>query len=719
MERTTLFLAVTVGILGVGAVFVGAGEDPTTHPDPLPLSTIRSDHPRLWFNSDNVHLLRQRWTDPVYADIVGEYVGENDAISLALEGLATHNAAKCSEAASTVGYEYRRQGDKEAGHVDSISLVFDWCYEYLDADERSDLISKIENLRDEHKNHSSFGIRSWFSWHESFWFSSFAYIASVLAIEGEPDVTSELREAQNVLQNLQEIGDEVRGDGGYREYFYQGTVQTLPLLMWSYATDMDFAARSGFAQNLAGWAVHKLSPTGRGFVRGPGDDVAYESGYMGNVLGAGGFYLLASHFGDPVAQWLGNHLKDDFGQRTHWERRGPSFISLVHYDPDREAMSADQAGMPLTALYDRIGMVHTRSSWGTGHDVVHAWFYNGPATAHSSESQNHFTIWRGNDPLIMRGGNYLGTSCTYKSHYHKESVSNNSLLFSPIGSSTPDDAGSQTLGEASAEKFPVAERVGSWSGQHKYRGEIVYFEDGSQYTIVSGDATPAYEPDWVDSYVRDFVYLKPAIFLIRDRFNTTGVATIRSLVHSRNKPIFVGTPTVVEGDASAGILELDGDGFRLQNGFSEVDFAILWPDHPMLRFVGGAGYEGYADGYNADPETDSQDWLHGTAELEERTRLIEGQWRTEVEIAPSQVDGNLVQALYVSGRNPSERPAYSTRTEGEDLIVNITHDRRTWVVVFPENGVPTVDGRARWPHRVPVIRGQLRAPSDLTRLPFR
>lgn len=708
MDRAILSYGATIAVLSLGIGILDAGQDPTTHPNPLPLSVIRPDHPRIWFNSENVHLLRQRWTDPAYDSIVNKYKGKSDAVSMALEGLATFDEAKCSQAAETVGSEYSPDGDSNLGHVDPISLVFDWCYDYLDPGQKADLISKIVVLRDQHRDDPSNGVRNFFRWHGTYLKNSFAYLASVLAIEGEPGVTSELREAQNVLQNLQELGDEVRGDGGYRAYFSQGNLQTLPFLMWTYATDTDFAMESGFTRNLAKWAAYKLAPSRRGFVRGPGDDVALESGYLKLELDAGGFYLLASHFDDPMAQMLGNLLVSEFGQGRHWNFEGPSFISLIHHKPEFEAETPAQLGMPLTAFFDKIGMVHARSSWKTDSDVVHSWFFNGPAVEHSGQSQNHYTIWRGDDPLIMKGGNYLGSPSAYKNRYHARTISNNSLLFSPMGSDRPDNDGGQDWSfvslDVSAEKYPVADRVGSWRGQHRYRGEIIHFKVAGQYMLVSGDAAVAYNPVNVFGYVRDFVYLKPEIFLIRDRFSTSGVATIRSLIHSRYQPIVAGTPVIVEGDSTAGILEIVSDRFRLQNGASEAGIDVLWPADPTLRFVGGVGYEGYADGYNADPATDSQDWLHGTAELEERTRLIEGQWRTEIEVEPSQADGNLIQSIFVSAREPEVRPSFSVREEGRDLIVIVTHDRRTWIVVFPEDDVPTVTQQS------PAVRRPTRAP---------
>jgi hypothetical protein len=650
----------------------------------------------IWFNSDNIHLLRQRWHSPEYAEIVNWYKNDQSSLSLALEGLATDNPAKCEEAASTVNFVYRPEGSgKLSGFTDEISLVFDWCYHLLDLDQRLFLLSKIQSLRNEHLNNPERGVRNYFRWHEQFRSSAFAYIAAVLAIEGEPGVTSELREAQNVLQNLQELGDEISADGGYRDYFYQGTFQILPFLMWSYATDTDFAARSQFTRNLTSWAVSRHSPTGEGSLRGPADDVATGTGYTRNHMAPGGFYLLASHFDDPVSQWHANQLKNNLTQtRPHWQDGGPAFISLIHYDPERDERSPREENLAAAALFDSIGMVHARSSWAPDADVVHAWFYNGPSAEHSGENQNHFTIWRGNTPLIMKGGNYLGKPSRYHDHYYERAISNNTVLFSPIGSENPDHDGGQTYRwahtELSKEKYPVAERVGTWSGQHMYAGEIVHYDSLGNYLVASGDASLAYDPEHVSSYIRDFVYLRPNVFLIRDRFETDGVASIRSVWHSRHRPLTEDDPLVIQGDSNSGILETNTDRFSIENAGSRATIQVFWPPEPTLRMIGGTGYEGFADGYNSNPQTDCQSWLRGHPQLAERVALIEGQWRTEIEVLPDEAEGEVLMAIHVSQSDSSAKPAYSIQREDIGTIVNVMEGNKTTQVLFPASGPPRV-----------------------------
>jgi hypothetical protein len=146
-------------------------------------------------------LARDNWIAASHADVVDRYEGKSDAISLALEGLMTENTSKCSQAASTVGSAFSPSGNINIGYVDSISLVFDWCYNYLTSGEKSDLISKILSLRGQHKTQ----VQNWFQWHSGYVWSTFAYIASVLSIEGESGVGSELQLAQNLLQNIRDM----------------------------------------------------------------------------------------------------------------------------------------------------------------------------------------------------------------------------------------------------------------------------------------------------------------------------------------------------------------------------------------------------------------------------------------------------------------------------------------------------------------------------------
>ena len=179
------------------------------HPNPFPLSNIKASHPRLWFNSENLTLLKNRWNDPKFKDIVDPYKSGTDAISYGIKYLATNNP---SDAQNAISIALNSNGDRvrKAAWSDISSLIFDWCYNQLSSDQKNNLLNKIKTTKQNLKKQ----LLDKFRFHENHLLGMHAYITAVLAIEGEAGVNSELRDAQNILQNLCEMADEISGDGG-------------------------------------------------------------------------------------------------------------------------------------------------------------------------------------------------------------------------------------------------------------------------------------------------------------------------------------------------------------------------------------------------------------------------------------------------------------------------------------------------------------------------
>ena len=675
----------------------------TEHPNPLPLAKVKSGHPRLWFNQENLSLLRARWNDPEYKKITDIYKNSSNAISSALKYLATGNVNDAQNAISeALGYGNNASsgavnGKREAAWGDVPAIVFDWCYDQLNNNQKADLISKIQNRSISLLQQK---VKKRFQWHE-FFDEVTSYTSAVLAIEGERGVSSQLREAQNVLQNFQELGDEVSGEGAYQSYLYQGRYQPLCFFLWTTATDLDFVSKSGFTKNLPEFAIRRLSKSGSRFTRGPGDDLG---GITGNVLSnmnlsAGIFYMIAHHFNDPLAQWLGNILRDR-GQANHWVvSKSPNWLSLIYYDPSNPGQSPDDLNHTTVKYFSKNGMVSFRSGWNFSpnqqNDVL-VWFYNGPSTTHSEASQNHFTIWRGKDDLAIAVGNYFGSPSRYKDHYQKHAIARNTLIFSPKGSSAPDKDGGQINGEnlrpESAQNYPLADELTYYRGETSYRGQIVYFQDTPDYSITTGDAGIAYDHDNVIHYLRDVVYVKPNIFLIRDRFATSNVDNIRWILHSRTKPISTSPNRIIRGNSDAGILEANLSNFIIEKGESQLTADILWPSSPLVRFIGGPGYEAWVDGSNSDPAKDAGSFLLGSSELKARMELSKNQWRTEIESTPLQADGNIIVALFISEKAPVEKPFFSLREEGNLKIAVVSYKGKNIEIRFPSNEVPEIKG---------------------------
>lgn len=690
--KTIFILSVSFTTINLHELYAQPIRPANQHFSPYVLSNIRANHPRLWFNSDNLTTLKNRWNDPQFQTIVDQYKSGNDAISWGIKYLATQNSSDAQKAISSA-LNAGSNGERKAAWGDIASIIFDWCYDQLNDDQKNNLLDKIKQARQNHKKK----ILDKFQFHENHILGLHAYVTAVLAIEGESGVTSELQDAQNILQNLCEMTNEISGDGGYRAYWYQGSYQPLPFFLWTSATNFNFVDKNSFIKNLHKFAVHRLAVTGNRFVRSPGDDAADETGYMMYTLSAGIFYMIADIFNDPLSQWFGNTLTKR-GQKTHWAwNDDPSWLSLIYYNPTKQEKSPQEMNIPLNQNFDKIGMVSFQSGWkfDSGiNETISAWFFNGPSTSHSNSSQNHFIIWRGEDDLAITGGNYFGRPSTYTDHYFKHSIARNTLIFSPLNSNNPDKDGGQInrkgLQPNSAEKYPLNHELNWYKGLTSYSGEIVNFEDTPQFCMVSGDAGIAYDHDHVKNYIRDFIYIKPNIYLIRDRFTVDQVANIRWLLHSRTKPVFDGQKNIVKGNENAGIIEGIGEDFFIEKGESRLTANILWPNGPKFRFIGGKNFEHWVDGANSNPETDAQSWLLNSDDLQVRMGLSVNQWRTEVETAPDQANGEIIVALFVSEKGPTTQPEFKIRESNNKKVVFFDFNGKKMEIVFPLNQTPIV-----------------------------
>ncbi|MBW2524283.1 MAG: heparinase II/III family protein [Deltaproteobacteria bacterium] len=706
LRRSGWFLALLLGLVVASADGLAAPLRPATeHPNPITLSQIHAAHPRIWFNSSNLALLQARWNHSAYDGLRQSIAGSSHPLHRALVYLATGDASH-ARAAITDALQYGTSGgngEREAGFSDTVALVFDWCYAELTPTEKSQLVSLIGSRMSGYKQ----GFLERFQWHENYLFGSLGYFSTVLAIEGEAGTTSELRDAQTMLQNLQELGDEVSADGAYQPYFYQGVIQTLPFFMWDTATDLDFPSRSLYAQNVHRYALRRLSPSGERFQRGPGDDDGDETGYMladCDDFPAPGAYMIGAHFQDPLGHWLGDVLRDG-GHGLGWPCGGAAWLNFIYYDLSAPRQSPADASEPLAKLFSANGQVHLRSGWnianGAGPDT-RVWFYNGPRTTHSRASQNHFTVWRGDDDLIITGGNYYGSPSDYEDRYFGHAIARNTVLFTPNGSTAPDVEGGQIntrgLQPWSGDRYPLAHELVYYLGETSYRGELVVFDDTPLRTILSGDAGIAYDHDHVWSadgslyYLRDFVYLKDDVILVRDRFAVQDVSAVRAVFHTRAKPTIDASLSVVEGNADAGILEGAARRLTIERGQSAATLEVLWPTDALTRLVGGIGYEHWVDGASSDPAQDAQSWLMSHWELPVRMGLSDGQWRIEIETDPASADGDVITAVLVGAHGAAVTTGLALEQSDGERRVTVTRDEGSLVVVFPANESPYILG---------------------------
>jgi hypothetical protein len=671
----------------------------TTNPQPWPLARVRP-HPRLYVDAAMLARLRERWNDPRFADIVERYRDKPDPLALALQGLATGDAAACSAAVAPALTEpYVLEGKSAAADADDVAFVFDWCYGVLDAEARARLVAKIEAANAAREA----ALDKQFKLHEAQLLGFHAYITGVLAVAGEPGVSPRLAKAEAALQNWTEYLNEVQGDGAYRDYAYQDPQFTLPSVLFTTATGTDFVKDNHFIAARPEVLLRLLSPDGRGFAAGPGDQSMGGDGLLAayGLPSAIAPLIAADMRRDGLAQFLGElvHRKQGWPSTPGVQ---PLWLVLLYDDDRLRPVTPSVARLPLARLFPDQGIVDTRSSWvvpQAGRPNIDLWFYAGPKTAHSDPDAGHFTLTRGSDQLIVNGANYYGTPSENIRRWGGTSFARNTMVFSPVGSTHPDRDGSQNAKvpvAVSAMHYPVSYEEVWYPGEDQYRAEIVEFHADGEHVAATGELSAAYDPEYVKAYQRTIVRLDRNTFLVRDRFDLDGVDRVRMLLHERSKPEASGY-RVVRGTANGGILETEGRRVVIARGASEATVDILTPEPVLIRAVGGPGYEQYIDGANVDPAKTAQAWLFHNVQLSRRLPYTVGQWRTEFETTARAADGEMVALISVGAKG--RLPAIGTaRREANETVVRVRlGDGDVREVRFPRAflPVPQVCGRPR------------------------
>jgi hypothetical protein len=688
--------AVTVAlavVLQAVTVCAAGPSSPFDYPNAWPLAEVVRTHPRLFFNAERLQRFKSRWNDPQYAKVVGWYAGGKEPLSLALTALATDDPKTAKAAAdAALALPYRVAGLNAAGYCDPKTLVFDWCYALLDTGTREALAKRISEGID--RREADITARN-SPVHESHYTGLQAYLSDVLALEGEAGMPSRLRKAQNLLQHWMETADEGYGDGLSKFYAYQDVSMVTPPCLFATATNTDFFARYAYAAHRADVLLRQLSADGTGFIQQPGDQATNERGFLLQTPASVGPFMIAEMRRDALAQFLGEKMLARQG--LDGNNTIPFWLLLLFRDESVKAAGPQELGVPPVELFKTSGTVNFRSGWEqveSGGTDLSAWFYAGPRTAHARPDAGHFVLWRGDDNLICNGSNYFGyTSGPHFWDWETQSISRNTVLFSPKGAARPDREGCQIQDPpvaASVAHYPASARGKVWAhfGPIGYQGEITSFKDSPVATVVVADITAAYDPQHVRRYTRTMVYVKPYVFLIRDAYDLEDVERVRMVLHYRGQPVAEGL-AVKAGSDKAGILEGPAGPLLVQRGQSRTRVQLLSPAGATLRLVGGGGFEAYVDGQNIPLSKEA--WILRHPEFGPTAAgYLNGQWRSEFETEPKNGGGEILVAI-AAGSREGTLPEVVLENRDSGAIVVVKRGQATVrVAMGGRAGIPAV-----------------------------
>lgn len=562
--------------------------------------------------------------------------------------------------------QVRTNGVGQGGNwrLDQAVLTYDWCYDQFSQAQKDSVVT-------------------WALARLSMSLPSAYYRAQdlrwqyALAIHGEAGaqnglVASKLEESltlqeQHVLPCLDEIA--AGGSSGYYPGVYYG-MQAMLVDCMKHSIGYSGPALSSawFAASPTHWR-HRIRPDWQ-WARTTGRYNMSEAPLFGYLA------YFGNRMADPYCQYLAN-------ARVALEGSGSSgFLPvMLWYDPSRPATAPPAAD--LTFADEEYGYYFWRSGWnlGAGSNDLQLSFFNGPDVEPDHEwTQNHLSVTRGNDDLLISAGKFFDNSDQHYYAYARQTASRNAAMIydasESFGVNRINDGGQNDSDfSRSATLWPScgANSIG-WRGD----GQLLTIAADVAAFAVTGNADDAYSSSKASRVRRDVVTLadREAWTLVLDDIALAGTYPAWISWHTIDRPRINAALTQVAGSDYGGIWDATAAtriGVRRGDSGARVYPRAVLGGPATTRLVGGASpanliwrqsvrssatltyvadpaeqaFECWSyDGFNRSP-------THSVSQSQLNERNVEphstGDWRVEIRVdgAVSPVFATLIKAAAI------------------------------------------------------------------------
>ena len=364
---------------------------------------------------------------------------------------------------------------------------------------------------------------------------------------------------------------------------------------------------------------------------------------------------------DSVGAWLSKRVHPNQG----WKK-------ILLEDP--ELRTVEPRELPETALFEGWGWVSMRSSWAA--DGVFAHFTCGPKGQGepSHLDDNSFVIYRkgllaidGFAPANHVGGNFGQMSLAHNTvtvlDPEEKIRGASTYLFNSERSAFAVNDGGQTFWpeRREARRVELETASGGYANVRGpsalvWRGRIVAYETGPLYDYVCGDATATYSAAKLRHFTRQFVFLKPDLFVVFDRVAST------KKEYRKRWHLQVYEEPAIEGN----LVRADHQGGRLW-------CRTVFPERARLTKVQGAKLE-RPDGSYERPAA----W----------EKCGSSTWRLDVGPEEAREEEVFLHVLQATEAGASLSFQAETIRRGERIGVRVMRGGRTFEVLFETKGAP-------------------------------
>ncbi len=607
----------------------------------------RVDHPRLPHPSE-AYLAWLRG-QPKLLRTLRKQRHHGNKTNLFLLYLATRDPALLKEIEALAGTEMK---GRWFHRVDVLAVAYDWCYADLAPAVRARMLRRIVDITSQADRYyrkirvSPYNDVGYIRLHNA------PFIGALVAYPDAPEGEALVRFARHVLFDVylpvwhQIIG----GGGGWHEgitYLRKGLggVAVPTLASWGYATGRDLFRENPWLAGLIDYPIYTTRPDFTSLRMG--DDNTSELTWFE------GMAPLATVYDNPYGRgWL---------QRVgHW-RRGATSRVWPWWPPQ-----AEEAVRPVDELaphhyFRGIGLVTMRSDWSE--EATFASFRVGDHFwSHQHFDSGGFTIYHRGALAIDSGTYYAGYNSDHHLWYAMQTVAHNCITVTdpadtyadsrarvlrwgsrllggpsgPFGSvaakmrrlaarldrhNLPNDGGERRVGSGGYNVSP--DDLADWERERDdyEMGDMATVAMHPGFVYCKGDVTAAFtnhksgQGDYrartrrVRRWWRDFLYLRPDLFVILDRVSAYNPRFAkRWLLHTINRPRIHGNRVVVERTESVrhryvwmrGLRHTVDKRRKRYRYDGRLEVVALLPEGASVRAVGGPGHEFDVGGKNYD-----------------------------------------------------------------------------------------------------------------------
>jgi hypothetical protein len=484
------------------------------------------------------------------------------------------------------------------------------------------------------------------------------------------------------------------GDGNSHGYIgqheYVGTMGAFQA--WKCSTGEDWFEEFAWAKHMPAYYIYHYLP-GRRDTAHIGINCWGSHSYP-DETGANNFCNIGeAKWSDGLARWwLDNAI---VGRRYDYDIYETMWGRLLWMD--YAVSPIEPAQLPPTMLFRTRGYVCMRSDWSS--DAVFAHFHCGrfESDGRNNADNNSFMIYQHGYLACDSGTRGINnpeqkdlSDGRHHDRYFSRTIAHNSIT---VGTDVIEGNGWRDWcgGQISRPKREWLQRWGLPVNEKTLyepdAGRMIAYETQPLFDYMAGDASRSYSPDYVTSFTRQFVYIRPDLFFIFDR-----VGSVRANDPKRWYLHSMGEPRCLDGKKEPdkaihpeGHWLFAGRTSGLIYNGSKLFCKTLLPERAVIRKIGGKGHQFEINGENYD----MYDVWYDRVKPPFIERIGLGLWRIEVEPETKATTDTFLHVLEVAGEGKREMSPVKLVRNGDSVGAEVQTTDTVCTVLFRSAGPVT------------------------------